>query len=70
MWNDDEVKGKGKQIKGAVKSKVGKVTGDSDLEAEGEAERAGGQVQEKFGTVRKKAGKAIEDVGEAIAGKR
>lgn len=70
MWNDDEAKGKGKQIKGAIKSKVGKVTGDADLENEGEAERAGGEVQEKFGNVRKKAGKAIEDVGEAIAGKR
>jgi uncharacterized protein YjbJ (UPF0337 family) len=70
MWNDDEVKGKGKQIKGAIKSKVGKLTGDGDLENEGEAERAGGEVQEKFGNVRKKAGKAIEDVGEAIAGKR
>jgi len=70
MWNDDEVKGKGKQIKGSVKSKVGKITGDADLENEGEAEKTGGQIQEKFGTVRKKAGQAIEDVGEAIAGKR
>lgn len=70
MWNDDEVKGKGKQIKGAVKSKVGKVTGDRELENEGEAERTGGQIQEKFGNVRKKAGKAVEDVVEAIAGKR
>ncbi|PYT10272.1 MAG: CsbD family protein [Acidobacteria bacterium] len=70
MWNDDEVKGKGKQIKGAVKSKVGKVTGDHDLENEGEAEKTGGQIQEGFGNVRKKAGKAIEEAGEAIAGKR
>jgi len=70
MWNDDEVKGKGKQIKGTIKSKVGKVTGDSDLENEGEAQKTGGQIQEKFGNVRKKAGKAIEEAGEAIAGKR
>lgn len=70
MWNDDEAKGKGKQIKGAVKSKVGKITGNRDLETEGEAERSGGEIQEKFGTVRKKAGKAVEEVGEAIAGKR
>jgi len=46
MWNDDEVKGKGKQIKGAVKSKVGKVTGDSDLEAEGEAANAAEKVED------------------------
>lgn len=70
MWNKDEAKGKGKKIKGAVKSKVGKLTGDRDLENEGEAERTGGEIQEKFGTVRKKAGRAIEKAGEAIAGKR
>ena len=70
MWNDDEVKGKGKQVKGSIKSKVGKLTGDPDLENEGEAEKTGGQIQEKFGNVRKKAGKAIEEAGEAIAGKR
>ena len=70
MWNDDEVKGKGKQVKGSIKSKVGKLTGDPDLESEGEADKAGGQIQEKFGNVRKKAGNVIEEVGEAIAGKR
>jgi uncharacterized protein YjbJ (UPF0337 family) len=70
MWNEDEVKGKGKKIKGAVKSKVGRMTGDRKLENEGEDERAGGEIQEKFGTVRKKAGRAVEKAGEAIAGKR
>lgn len=70
MWNDDEVKGKGKQIKGAIKLKVGRVTGDRDLENKGEAEQTGGEIQEKFGTVRRKAGRAIEKAGEAISGKR
>lgn len=70
MWNDDEAKGKGKQIKGAVKSKVGELTGDRDLENEGKAEKTGGEIQETFGNVRKKAGQAIEEAGEAIAGKR
>lgn len=70
MWNDDEVKGKGKKIKGAIKSKVGEVTGDPELENEGEAERTGGEIQEKFGTGRRKVGRAIEKAGEAISGKR
>ena len=70
MWNDDEVKGKGKQIKGSVKSKVGEVTGNRDLKDEGEVEHSEGQIQEKFGTVRKKAGQAIEKAGKAVGGKR
>jgi uncharacterized protein YjbJ (UPF0337 family) len=70
MWNEDEMKGKGKQIKGAVKDKVGEVTNNRDLEAEGEAERAAGNVQEGFGTARRKAGEALEDVGRAISGKK
>ena len=49
MWNKDEIKGKGKQIKGAIKNKVGEVTNDPNLEAEGEAERREGKVQEKVG---------------------
>jgi uncharacterized protein YjbJ (UPF0337 family) len=52
MWNKAEIKGKGKQIKGAIKSKVGEVTNNPSLEAEGEAERREGKVQEKIGKVR------------------
>ena len=64
--NDDEVKGKWDQASGAVKDKVGEATGNRDLEAEGEAQRAGGNLQEGFGTARRKVGDAIEDVGDAI----
>jgi uncharacterized protein YjbJ (UPF0337 family) len=28
MWNKDEIKGKGKQIEGAIKDKAGKLTGN------------------------------------------
>ena len=70
MWNKDEMEGKGKQIKGGIKDKVGEVTDNPDLEAEGEAERAGGKVQEGVGKVRRKAGDAVKDVGKAISGKR
>jgi uncharacterized protein YjbJ (UPF0337 family) len=70
MWNKDEIKGKKDQVKGTVKDKVGEFTNDRDLEAEGEAERAGGNVREGFGKARRKVGEAIEDVGEKISGNR
>jgi uncharacterized protein YjbJ (UPF0337 family) len=65
--NNDELEGKFDQAKGAVKDKVGEATGDRDLEAEGEADRAGGNLQEGFGTARRKVGEAIEDIGDKIS---
>ncbi|HWQ32678.1 MAG TPA: CsbD family protein [Blastocatellia bacterium] len=70
MWNKDELEGKGKKIKGAVKDKAGEITGNRELETEGKAERAEGHVQEQGGRIRRKTGEAIEDVGKAISGKK
>ncbi len=67
MRYEDEVKGKGKQVKGAVKEQLGKVTGDRDLEDRGAADKAEGHVQEKFGRAKRKIGEAVEDLGERIA---
>jgi uncharacterized protein YjbJ (UPF0337 family) len=64
--NSDEIKGKGKQVTGAVKEKVGQVVGNRDLETEGAAENAEGDAQETVGKVRRKVGEAITDVGNAI----
>jgi uncharacterized protein YjbJ (UPF0337 family) len=69
MWNKDEAEGKGKQIKGTIKDKVGEVTGNRDLEAEGENERTAGNVQQNIGEARRKVGNAIEDLGDKIAGR-
>ena len=69
MWNKDEIKGKGKQISGAIKDKAGKLIEDPKLEAKGEAERVAGKVQEKTGEARRKIGKAVEKAGKVIAGK-
>jgi uncharacterized protein YjbJ (UPF0337 family) len=69
MWNKSEIKGKGKQIKGAIKVKVGEVTNNPNLEAEGEAERREGKVQEKVGKVRRKVGKVVVKAGKALGGK-
>jgi uncharacterized protein YjbJ (UPF0337 family) len=65
--NSDEIEGKFDQAKGAVKDKVGEATGDRDLEAEGEADRASGNIQEGFGTARRKVGETIEDIGDKIS---
>ena len=69
MWNKDEIKGKGKQISGAIKDKAGELIKSPKLEAEGEAERLAGKVQEKTGKVRRKTGEAIVKTAKTIAGK-
>jgi uncharacterized protein YjbJ (UPF0337 family) len=45
----DRVEGAAKQMKGAVKEAIGKVTGDTKIEAEGQADRAEGKVQNAVG---------------------
>ena len=70
MWNKDEIRGKGKQIKGAVKDKVGELIDDPEMETEGEAERTTGKIQEGVGKARRKTGEAVEKAGKAISGKR
>jgi uncharacterized protein YjbJ (UPF0337 family) len=45
----DRVVGSAKQIKGTVKQVVGKVVGDTKLEAEGNADKIEGQVQNAVG---------------------
>lgn len=69
MWNEDEVKGKGKQIKGDIKKTVGEWTGDCELEKEGKADRIEGEFQETVGEARRKAGEKVEELGKKIAGK-
>ena len=69
MWNKDEIKGKGKQISGAIKDKTGELIKDPKLEAKGEAERVAGKLQEKSGKARRKTGEAVQKVGKVIAGK-
>jgi uncharacterized protein YjbJ (UPF0337 family) len=64
--NKDEVEGKWDQAKGAVKENVGRAIDDRDMEAEGQADRAGGNVQEGYGTAKRKIGETIEDIGDAI----
>jgi uncharacterized protein YjbJ (UPF0337 family) len=52
----DEVAGKIHEVKGAVKEKVGKLTNNPDLEAEGTVEKVAGKIQKKIGQVKKVLG--------------
>ena len=61
MRNKDELKGKGKQIKGRIKDKVGEMTGNRNLEAEVEAERIEGLAQEGVGRARLKADELLKN---------
>jgi uncharacterized protein YjbJ (UPF0337 family) len=40
-------------VKGAIKEKAGRLTGDADLEAEGTGEKIAGKVIKKIGQVQK-----------------
>ncbi len=65
--NKDEVEGKWEQVKGTVKEKVGQVTGDRELEAEGEVQNAEGETQETWGKFKRGVGDTIDAVGDAIS---
>ena len=66
MWNRDEIKGKGEQVKGRVKQGVGDLNNDPDLHDEGVADEVAGKVQEGFGKGRRKVGETIEDIGKSV----
>jgi uncharacterized protein YjbJ (UPF0337 family) len=50
--DNDQVKGKAKDIAGGVQRKVGEWTGDKETEAKGAAKQAEGKVQNAWGTVK------------------
>jgi uncharacterized protein YjbJ (UPF0337 family) len=54
---ENEIAARVHEVKGKIKEKVGQLTNDPDLEAEGIGERIGGKVQKKIGQVKKILGK-------------
>ncbi|MCP1715685.1 uncharacterized protein YjbJ (UPF0337 family) [Methanocalculus alkaliphilus] len=61
-WSDenmaikqDEIKGRGKQIKGKVREEVGKLTGDRTEQLEGTIELVKGKGQKEIGAIKRKA---------------
>ncbi|WP_426110834.1 CsbD family protein [Massilia sp. PWRC2] len=47
--NEDQVKGKAKDIGGKIQEKVGQVVGSSEQQAKGQIKQAEGKLQEKAG---------------------
>ncbi len=54
--------GKSDQVKGEVKEVAGVVTGDSDLESEGKADRRAGEAKEKLEHAKDKVKDVIDEV--------
>ena len=48
---DDKTTGKIHEAKGTIKEKVGQLTGNEELEADGKAEKSAGKVQNWIGKV-------------------
>jgi uncharacterized protein YjbJ (UPF0337 family) len=53
----DAVKGRAREVKGAVKEKAGKLANDPELRDEGTVEKVAGKVQKKVGQVKKVLGR-------------
>jgi len=66
MLNKDEIKGKARQIKGAIKENLGWLTDDHQAEDEGKAERVEGKIQEHDATVIREA----EEAGRELDGRK
>ena len=50
--NEDQIKGKAKDIGGKIQEKVGEAVGSRQQQSEGLANQAEGKVQEKVGDVK------------------
>jgi uncharacterized protein YjbJ (UPF0337 family) len=54
---DDKTAGKLHEVKGAIKQKVGELSNNPNLAADGRAEKNAGKVQNVVGKIEKAAGK-------------
>ncbi len=59
--NDDILKGKWKQLTGAMKTQWGKLTDDDLTEAEGSGEKLIGKLQEKYGWAKDDASRSLSE---------
>ena len=57
----ERVKGTGKQVSGSIKEAVGKITGDTKIEAEGAAQKTTGKAQNAIGGAKDKVRDAVDD---------
>jgi uncharacterized protein YjbJ (UPF0337 family) len=61
MLNKDVVRGKIKEIKGEIKTKWGKLTGDDLVEIRGNEEKLIGILQKRYGYTREQAEKEYKE---------
>lgn len=59
--NQDQVKGRWKEIKGKVKEQWGKLTDDDLLEIEGNQDQLIGRVQHRYGVAKDEAEKQVRE---------
>ncbi len=64
--NDDEIRGKIDEAAGTVKEKIGRATGDVDLEDEGAGQRFEGKVEGGVGKARRKVSEGLDDLGDKL----
>lgn len=69
MLNKNEIKGKAKQFKGAVKSKVGELIDNKELQQEGALDTTEGKLQENVGTAYRKTGEAVDKLKKYVSEK-
>jgi uncharacterized protein YjbJ (UPF0337 family) len=60
--NQDEIKGKAKDIAGRIERQAGEWTGDEETQVKGAAKQAEGKVQKTWGKVKDKAEEVAEDI--------
>jgi uncharacterized protein YjbJ (UPF0337 family) len=68
MLSKGEIKGKVRQVIGAIKENLGWLTDDHKAEGEGKVERRAGELQELDAKVHREAGKAEEELAKRAAG--
>ena len=66
MWNRNERTGKVDQAKGKLKQTVGILTGDDDLQAEGQVDETVAKVKAAVGRTSRKIGSAITRVRKRV----
>jgi len=57
----DRIEGTAHQVKGAIKEKIGKITGDDKTRVEGAVEKAAGKVQNTAGRVKDTIRDAVKE---------
>lgn len=52
--DSDRIKGKGNEVKGEAKERLGRATDDRKLQAEGKVDKTKGEAQQAFGKAKDK----------------